>query len=160
MPKLFLLNSKEIAEDLLVSQFHNNKKVIETPIGIGEINGSTGIRVDVAIDNKENCSLFLYFLSGQIMTCALKKSSESRIRILSLINDNENATIGKEVQNCLLFEDTDERKKQKQLEQMVQLELMMMLIIELQWLDLLNQIHLRKNLKIQNCLSALHNIII
>ena len=52
------------------------------------------------------------------MTCALKKSSESRIRILSLINDNENATIGKEVQNCLLFEDTDERKKQKQLEQM------------------------------------------
>ena len=103
---------------LLVSQFHNNKKVIETPIGIGEINGSTGIRVDVAIDNKENCSLFLYYLSGQIMTCALKKSSESRIRILSLINDNENATIGKEVQNCLLFEDTDERKKQKQLEQM------------------------------------------
>lgn len=103
---------------LIVSQFQDNKKVNETPIGMGEIDGSIGIRADVVIDNKENCSLFLYFLSGQIMTCPLEKVSESRMEILSLTNDNENTTFGKEYQSCLLFEDTNERKRQKQLEQM------------------------------------------
>lgn len=102
---------------LLVSQFHNNEKVNETPIGMGEINGSIGIRVDAVVDNKKNCSLFLYFLSGQIMTCSLTKEPGHRIDILQLTDENEEAVFGKEIQSCLLFEDTNEDKNQKHLEQ-------------------------------------------
>lgn len=108
----------ETMGQLIITQFYGHKMIDESHIGMGEINGSTGIRVDAVIDNKENCSLYLYFLSGQITTCPLKKAPQSRISIFQLNKEEEEIQYGKRIRCCLLFEDTDDGKNLKRLEQL------------------------------------------
>ena len=109
--------AEEAIGQLVVAEYVDGVNVKNDSIGMGKINATTGIRVDWCIDNKENTTLNLYFLSGQIICYPLNKSSDRMIHAFFMSENLKSVKMGDEVRTCLLYEDTKDGKVKHKLEQ-------------------------------------------
>ena len=111
--------ANELNGALIISEYRNGKIVDEKPFGIGKIRGSLGIRVDAAIDNKDNSSLSLYFISGQIFNYPLEKQAGTCFYAVSLTKELESIEIGKPIHAWIIFEDNKKKQTKQELEQTI-----------------------------------------
>ena len=102
---------------LIVVQYVDGVKVKEDYIGTGKIDPSVGVRVDWCVDNKEQTSLNLYFLSGRIICYPLKRNPDKLIQPFFMNDNLKSVKMGNEVRSCLLYEDSKEGKLGQKLEQ-------------------------------------------
>ena len=109
--------ANELNGVLIISEYRNGKIIDEKSFGIGKISGTVGVRVDAAIDNKNQSSLSLYIINGQIFNCPLEKQAGAWIDAVSLSKGVETIEIGKPVRSWLLFEDKNKDVIKKKLEQ-------------------------------------------
>ena len=68
-------------------------------------------------NNEEQTSLFLYFLSGRIVSCPIKRNGDKLIQAFFMNEKQEIVKLEEEVRTCLLFEDTREGMVGRKLEQ-------------------------------------------
>lgn len=102
---------------LVITEYVDGVKAKEDFLGMGKMNASVGVRVDWCVDNKEMTSLNLYFLSGQIICCPLKRNPEKMIQAFFMNENMESVKMSEEVKTCLLYEDTKAGTVGRMLEQ-------------------------------------------
>ena len=106
---------------LVVAEYDDGVNVKNDSIRMGKINATIGVRVDWCVDNKENTSLNLYFLTGQIICYPLKRNSDRMIHAFFMNENLKSVKVGDEVRTCLLYEDTKEGKVKHRLEKWIKI---------------------------------------
>lgn len=91
---------------LTLTRYYKGEKAEERSIGMGEIYGSTGVRVDIAIDNQEKPMAYLYFLSGMIQGFQLHKREDSLIQAFRLNEGQKEVAYETDTPAYLFYEDT------------------------------------------------------
>lgn len=102
---------------LAFTHFREGKKADERVIGMGRINGKTGVRVDIAVDNKDCPMAYCYFLSGMIQEVRLQKSPDTLIQAFDLGGSQKEIVYGSDIWAYLFYEDTKAGKVGKQIRQ-------------------------------------------
>lgn len=102
---------------LTLTRYYKGEKVEERSIGMGEIYGSTGVRVDIAIDNQKKPVAYLYFLSGMIQGFQLHKREDSLIQAFRLNEGQKEVAYETDTPAYLFYEDTKAGNTGKQIKQ-------------------------------------------
>lgn len=104
---------------LIIAEYSEGTKVKENHIDMDDVDGSIGVRIDWCVDNnnEEQTSLFLYFLSGRIVSCPIKRNGDKLIQAFFMNEKQEIVKLEEEVRTCLLFEGTREGMVGRKLEQ-------------------------------------------